>query len=139
MAEETGTKMAPVFELFEPSPMPVLLTNPTPDPRYKNEPTVRVLPGLIRLGSRPYRLKEVVWLNQTGGDATFAFDTAGSAQFFDLTAKGPGPFLIKNNDKLTLKIAANPPENAIFSYQVACSATPGIPAQGGSPPQVVCP
>lgn len=137
MAETPGTRMAPVFELFERSPMPVLLTNPTPDPRYNNEPTVRVEPGLIRLGSRPYRLKEVVWLNQTGGDVHFTFDPAGSARYFE--SAPTSPFRVENNKTLTLQISGSAPENTIFSYQVDCSVTPGIPAQGNSPPQVSCP
>ena len=136
MAEETGTKMVPVTD---PSPMPVLLTNPTPDPRYNNRATVRVEPGLIRLGSRPYRLTEVTWLNKTGDDVTFTFDASGPAQFFDLTSRGPGPFLVKNNDTLTLRISASAPENRIYDYRIECKATPGLPAQGNSPPQVSCP
>jgi hypothetical protein len=136
MAETPGTKMAPVFEH---SPMPVLLTNPTPDARYDNRPTVRVEPGLIRLGSGQQRLTEVVWLNETGDDVTFTFDAASSAKFFDLTTKGPGPFTIKNNEPLRLKVAQNAPENSIYSYHVDCKATPGLPAQGNSPPQVSCP
>lgn len=134
MPEERGTKLA---RAVEPSPMPVLLTNPSPDPRYNNEPTVRVEPGLIRLGSGQYRLKEVVWLNETGGDVTFTFDPAGSGQFFGVKSKDPIP--VKSNEKLVLKIAANAPENTIFSYDVDCTVTPGIPAQGNSPPQVSCP
>ena len=136
MADTPGTKMVPVVD---PSPMPVLLTNPSPDPRYNDEPTVRVVPGLIRLGSRPYRLKEVVWLNETGGDVTFTFDSAGSARFFDLTSKGPGPFVVKNGQELSLRISASAPENAIYFYQVDCAVTPRLPAQGGSSPQVSCP
>src|ERR1700739_3505439 len=133
---EAGAKMAPVVD---PSPMPVLLPNPPPDPRFNDEPTVRVVPGLIRLGSKPYRLKEVVWLNETGGDVTFTFDPAGAARFFDLTSKGAGPFRIKNNEKLTLQISPSAPENAIYFYQVDCAVTPRLPAQGNSSPQVSCP
>lgn len=134
MADTPGTKMVPVVD---PSPMPVLLTNPTPDPRYNDEPTVRVVPGLIRLGSRPYRLKKVVWLNRTGGDVRFTFDAAGSAKFFKSAPTSPFP--VKNNDTFSLDIADDAPENRIFFYQVDCDVTPGLPAQGGSSPQVSCP
>jgi hypothetical protein len=135
MPDRTGTKMVAVVAA---SPMPVLLTNPSPDPRYDDQPTVRVVPGLIRLGSRPYRLKEVVWINESGGDVTFTFDPAGSAQFFDLK-ENPGPFTVKNDEKLTLKIAENPPENRIYSYRVDCKRTPNLQAQGNSEPEVSCP
>jgi hypothetical protein len=131
-----GTKMAPIVD---PSPMPVLLTSPTPDDRCNDEPTVRVVPGLIRLGSKPYRLKEVVWLNETGGDATFTFDAAGAAKFFDLRSKGPGPFTIRNGEKLALPISPSAPENSIYFYEVDCAETPNRPAQGNSSPQMSCP
>jgi len=133
MADTPGTKMVPVVD---PSPMPVLLTNPTPDPTYNGKPTVRVVPGLIRLGSKPH-IKQVVWLNQTGGEVTFTFDPNGSAKLFDLSKRPP--LTIKDQDTLTLDIAANAPENVLYLYQIDCTVTPGTPAQGDSPPQVSCP
>jgi hypothetical protein len=136
MSDGTGTKLVTVVA---PSPMPVLLTNPSPDSRFDFQTTVRVNPGLIRLGSKQNRLKEVVWLNETGDDVAFTFESSGAALFFDLTSTGPGPFTVKNNKDLKLKIAKNAPENSIFSYQVDCKATPGRLAQGNSAPEISCP
>jgi hypothetical protein len=135
MEDETGTKRVVVVD---PSPMPVLLTNPTPDPRFNGKDTVRVVPGLIRLGSRPYRLKEVVWINETGGEVTFRFDAAGSAKFFDFGGKDPRSITVANKQELRLKLAKQPPENSIYSYEVDCAVT-SSQAQGNSPPEVTCP
>jgi len=135
---EPATKMVSTFEVIDPSPMPVLLTNPTPDARYNGQPTVRVEPGQIRLGSRPYRLTEVVWLNETGDEVTFTFDAGGSAKFFNLPTD-PSALTIKNNQELKLTISQTVPENSIYSYRIDCKATPDLPAQGNSPPQVSCP
>jgi hypothetical protein len=120
-----------------PSPMPVLLTKPSPDSRFNSEPTVRVIPGLIRLGSRPHRLKEIAWINQTTEDVTITFDPAGSAQYFDPPQLAP--IVVHNGDTRTLKLSASPPENSIYTYQVDCKATPTRPAQGDSPPTMSCP
>jgi len=117
--------------------MPVLLTKPSPDSRFNDEPTVRVIPGLIRLGSRPYRPKEIVWINETTGDVTFTFDPAGSAKYFDPPQLAP--VVVRNGDTLSLKLSDSPPENSIYTYQVDCKATPHRPAQGDSPPSMSCP
>lgn len=131
---EAGTKMVAVVA---PSPMPVLLTQPSPDSRFNDQLTVRVLPPLIRLGSKPYRLKEVVWLNETTEDVTFKFDPAGSAKYF--TNIPPDPIIVHNGDMLTLTLSNSAPENTIFSYHVECKATQGREAQGNSPPELSCP
>ena len=134
MPDGTATKLVRVVA---PSPMPVLLTKPSPDSRFNDEPTVRVNPGLIRLGSRPYRLKEVVWINETTEDVTFTFDPAGSAKYFDPPQLAP--IVVHNGDKLSLKLSDSSPENSIYTYQVECKATPNRPAQGDSPPSLSCP
>ena len=134
MRDGTATKLATVVA---PSPMPVLLTKPSPDSRFNDEPTVRAIPGLIRLGSKPYRLKEITWINQSTEDVTITFDPAGSARYFDppqLT-----PILIHNGDTRALKVSNSVPENSIYTYQVDCVATPNRPAQGDSPPTMCCP
>ena len=135
MAEATGTKMVADID---PSPMPVLLTTPSRDARY-GDATVFVIPGLIRLGSGPYEGKVVTWLNKTGDEVTFTLDGAGAGQFFDLDSTGPGPFTIPDGKQLSLPVKPYPSQNRIFPYRVDCKATPGRPAQGGSPPQVSCP
>jgi hypothetical protein len=134
MPDGTATKLVRVVA---PSPMPVLLTKPSPDSRFNDEPTVRVSPGLIRLGSRPYRLKEVVWINETTEDVTFTFDPAGSAKYFDPPQLAP--IVVHNGDKLSLKLSDSSPENSIYTYQVDCKATPNRPAQGNSAPEMSCP
>jgi hypothetical protein len=134
MPDGTATKLVRVVA---PSPMPVLLTMPSPDSRFNDEPTVRVIPGLIRLGSRPYRLKEVAWLNETTEDVTLTFDPAGSARYFDPPPLAP--IVIHNGETKTLKLSESAPENSIFSYQVDCKVTPGRAAQGNSAPELSCP
>jgi hypothetical protein len=134
MPEGTATKLV---RAVAPSPMPVLLTKPSPDSRFNDETTVRVIPGLIRLGSRPYRLKEVVWINETTEDVTFRFDPAGSAKYFDPPQLDP--IVVHNGDPLSLKLSDSAPENSIFSYHVDCKATPGRAAQGNSSPEIACP
>jgi hypothetical protein len=136
MPDEPGTKRVPVFAR---SPMPVLLTNPTPDPAYNYATTVRVIPGLIRLGSGPYAGGEVVWQNETGDEVTFTFEAARAGQYFDFGSKGPGPFTVQDGEELRLKLKSNPPVNTIYDYRVDCKATPGRPAEGNSPPQTSCP
>jgi hypothetical protein len=134
MQDGTATKLVRVVA---PSPMPVLLTKPSPDSRFSDEPTVRVIPGLIRLGSRPYRLKEVAWINQTSEDVTITFDPAGSARYFDPPQLSP--IVVHNGETRTLKLSDSPPENSIYTYQVDCKVTPNRPAQGDSPPSMACP
>ena len=134
MPDGTATKLVRVVAA---SPMPVLLTKPSPDARFNGETTVRVNPGLIRLGTRPYRLKEVVWLNETTEDVTFTFDAAGSAKYFDPPPLAP--IVVHNGDKLTLTLSDSAPENSIYAYRVDCKATQGREAQGNSAPEVSCP
>jgi len=134
MPDGTATKLVRVVA---PSPMPVLLTKPSPDSRFNDETTVRVIPGLIRLGSRPYQLKEIVWINETTEDVTFTFDPAGSAKYFDPPQLAP--IVVHNGEKLSLRLSGSPPENSIYTYQVDCVATPNRPAQGDSPPSMSCP
>jgi hypothetical protein len=134
MTDGTATKLVRVVA---PSPMPVLLTKPSPDSRFNDEPTVRVIPGLIRLGSKPYRLQELSWINQTTEDVTFTFDPAGSANYFDPPPLAP--ILVHNGDTLSLNLSNSPPENTIYTYRVDCNVTPNHPAQGDSPPSMSCP
>ena len=121
-----------------PSPMPVVLAQPGKDPKNNDELTVRVNPGTIRLGSKPYRVKQVMWINETGDDVIFTFDPNGSGKFFNNPPKGP--FRVKLGDPpFTLTVSDSAPENCLYKYHVDCNATPGVPAQGNSEPEVSCP
>jgi hypothetical protein len=126
-----GTKMAVV-----PSPMPVVLAQPRKDPNNNDEPTVRVNPGTIRLGSKQYRLKQVIWINQTGADVTFTFDTNGCDQFFN--PPPVGSITKHDGEQLALDVSASAPEGRLCTYTVDCQAT-GSPAWGNSPPELSCP